>query len=395
MPDPYMPSIFSSFNAKLSTDEAPTLSVSAASTSQSSAGHAVEFVDLCKRYDETLALDRINLKVQAGEFVSLLGPSGSGKSTLLMVLAGFESVSAGDILVGGRSVVGVPAQRRDQGVVFQSYALFPNMTVAENVAFPLKARGIPAHEQKMRVARALDRVRMGAFAERRPSQLSGGQQQRVALARAIVFDPPLILMDESLSALDRRLRQEMQYELKELHRSLGKTIIYVTHDQDEALAMSDRIALMHGGRLVQIGSPQEIYDAPVDRFAASFIGDANFLDGIVSSQVGNSSTVTARNGLTISGHPAAGLKVGDKVACVVRPEAIRLLERYASRPETGAHVATVTGVLFLGDSLNYRVDWNGHPLIVKSSRRFNEVAFREGDSVELEIDGTRVSVVPA
>ena len=232
-----------------------------------------------KTYDgETLVVKDLDLDIFDGEFLTLLGPSGSGKTTTLMMLAGFETPTAGQIMLAGRDLARVPPHRRDIGVVFQNYALFPHMTVAENIAFPLSVRGVPRSDIAVRVARALDTVRLSGFGERRPAQLSGGQQQRVALARALVFEPKLVLMDEPLGALDKQLREEMQLEIRRLHERLGITIVYVTHDQAEALTMSDRIAVFHRGVIQQIDTPAAVYEQPRNAFVASFIGESNRLD---------------------------------------------------------------------------------------------------------------------
>ena len=238
----------------------------------------VQFKGVQKTYDGlSLVVRNLDLDIRRGEFLSLLGPSGSGKTTTLMMLAGFESPTAGEILLDGRPITKTPPHKRNFGMVFQNYALFPHMTVAANVAYPLTVRKVPKADIDKRVARALDMVQLGGKGDRFPSQLSGGQQQRVALARALVFEPQLVLMDEPLGALDKQLREHMQIELKELHRQLGVTFVYVTHDQGEALTMSDRIAVMSQGRILQVGSPTEIYEAPVNRTVADFIGETNFL----------------------------------------------------------------------------------------------------------------------
>jgi putative spermidine/putrescine transport system ATP-binding protein len=239
----------------------------------------IEFDGVVKRYPGAAApaVARLDLTVEAGEFLTLLGPSGSGKTTTLMMLAGFEPVSAGTIRLDGQPIERLPPHRRGMGVVFQSYSLFPHMTVAQNVGFPLKVRRVPAADAARRVREALARVRLEAFAERRPQQLSGGQQQRVALARALVFEPRLVLLDEPLAALDKRLREELQLEIRRLHRELGVTMVFVTHDQGEAMTLSDRIAVFNHGRIEQIGAPQALYDAPATPFVASFLGDNNRL----------------------------------------------------------------------------------------------------------------------
>ena len=304
-----------------------------------------------------------------------------------MLLAGFEQAGRGDIRVDGKSIRNVPAHRRNQGIVFQSYALFPHMSVAENVAYPLKARGVSHAEQKRLVAHALDTVRMGHLAARNPSQLSGGQQQRVALARAIAFDPPLILMDESLSALDRKLRQEMQLELIDLHKTLGKTIVYVTHDQEEAMVMSDRIAVLREGRLVQIGSAPQIYDHPVNRFVAGFMGDANFVPGIVECGSHGTWQLTSPDGWTIAGLNPNGIASGEAAVAVLRPEAIRLSRGVPGRSAVSANpVATVLKAVFCGDAHRYQLQWRGMTIDVKAARASGTTAgIAPGDVVSLEV----------
>ena len=233
----------------------------------------VTFDSVQKSYDgETLVVKDLNLTVGRGEFLTMLGPSGSGKTTSLMMLAGFESATHGEIRLDGRPINQVPPHKRGIGMVFQNYALFPHMTVGENLAFPLEVRGIGKDERETRIKRALDMVQMGAFANRRPAQLSGGQQQRIALARALVFDPKLVLMDEPLGALDKQLREHMQFEIKHLHESLGITVVYVTHDQGEALTMSDRVAVFNDGRIQQLAPPADLYERPENSFVAQFIG---------------------------------------------------------------------------------------------------------------------------
>lgn len=243
------------------------------------AGAKLSVRGICKYYDETVALDRIDLDVQDGEFLTLLGPSGSGKTTLLQTICGLTQPTWGQLFIDGEERTHAPANKRDIGVVFQNYALFPHLTVAENIAFPLKVQGERAGDIATKVARALDMVSLSHTANRYPSELSGGQQQRIALARCLVYDPAIILMDEPLGALDRKLRESMQREIKRIHREVGTTIIFVTHDQEEALALSDRICLMSDGRIAQIGTPREMYDAPKSAFVADFIGISTIFEG--------------------------------------------------------------------------------------------------------------------
>jgi putative spermidine/putrescine transport system ATP-binding protein len=257
----------------------------------------IEFAGVSKVYPGAAepAVDRLDLAIAEGEFISLLGPSGSGKTTTLMMLAGFEPVSEGTIRLRGQPIEALPPHRRNLGVVFQSYSLFPHMTVAGNVAFPLQMRKANAGEIDLKVKRALARVRLEALAARKPSQLSGGQQQRVALARALVFEPSVVLMDEPLAALDKKLREEMQLEIRRLHRELGVTMVYVTHDQAEAMSLSDRVAVFNRGRIEQLGAPAELYDRPTGAFVAGFVGDNNAVAGRVAGREGGN-TATGDGG---------------------------------------------------------------------------------------------------
>ncbi len=317
----------------------------------------VRFAGVHKSFDGRNDVVRdLSLDVAPGEFLTLLGPSGSGKTTTLMMLAGFETPSAGDILLAGESLAGIPAHRRGIGVVFQSYALFPHMTVAENVAFPLVARGIARAARRERVERALAMVRLPGLAARRPAQLSGGQQQRVALARALVFGPKLILLDEPLGALDRELREEMQAELRRLHAALEVTLIHVTHDQAEALALSDRVAVMQGGRLLQVAPPQALYDAPASAFVARFVGENNRLPGRVGGRDPDEDDLALIR--LDGGHsvPArlADATPGESCVLMVRPERIAVAR--AAAAEMGEHAlpATLIEAVHLGDHLRLR-----------------------------------------
>jgi putative spermidine/putrescine transport system ATP-binding protein len=302
---------------------------------------SIEIVGLRKSYGPLAVLDDVAVSVRAGEFLTLLGPSGSGKTTLLMAVAGFVRPSSGSIRVDGREIMTLAPHKRNIGMVFQNYALFPHMTVGENVAYPLKLRGVALAAREERARRALDAVQMAAYAERHIDQLSGGQRQRVAVARAIVFEPNIILMDEPLSALDKRLREEMQVELKHLHDRLGRTIIYVTHDQKEALTMSDRVAVLKAGRIRQIASPRDIYDRPVDHFVADFIGDSAFLplngaDGMIDLNVSN-----GFRSVHLARHPDPLL--------LLRPEKIEIASGTDSRPGFIYFDGTAEEILFQGD----------------------------------------------
>lgn len=285
----------------------------------------VTFTGVQKTYDgKSLVIKDLNLSIQKGEFLSLLGPSGSGKTTTLMMLAGFESPTAGEIALNGQSINRTPPHKRNFGMVFQNYALFPHMTVAQNIAYPLSVRRCPEPERQAKVDKALDMVQMGPMGERYPSQLSGGQQQRVALARALVFDPQLVLMDEPLGALDKQLREHMQIELKALHRSLGITFVYVTHDQSEALTMSDRVAVFDDGQIQQIDRVDRLYETPANRFVAGFVGDNSVLTGVVDGLDGERCHVRLADGSALQGLNINQAAVGESVHCSIRPERIAL-----------------------------------------------------------------------
>ncbi|WP_245266459.1 ABC transporter ATP-binding protein [Bradyrhizobium sp. WSM1743] len=303
---------------------------------------------LQKRYGSAMAVDDVSLSISPGEFISLLGPSGSGKTTTLMMIAGFELPDSGQVLLDGNDITHLPPHRRELGVIFQNYALFPHMTVAENVAYPLRMRRMAKPEVETRVRRVLDQVHLGALASRRPHQMSGGQQQRVAIARALVFDPPVLLLDEPLGALDKKLREHLRGEIKTLHKEVGKTMIYVTHDQDEALAMSDRVAVMHEGRIRQVSAPEDIYRRPADLFVAGFVGEVNFipaklLSGIAYGPAGEKL-------------PAAPWPDADRDATVcVRPEHLRLHAKASAAEGVQGHIV---GRTFIGDAtiLEFRAD---------------------------------------
>jgi putative spermidine/putrescine transport system ATP-binding protein len=310
----------------------------------------VRFRGVQKTYDGVhLVVRQLDLDIRRGEFLTLLGPSGSGKTTTLMMLAGFESPTAGDIELDGKPITRTPPHKRHFGMVFQNYALFPHLTVGQNVAYPLTVRRVPRAEQDRRVARALGMVRLDGMAQRLPSQLSGGQQQRVALARALVFEPQLVLMDEPLGALDKQLREHMQIELKELHRQLGVTFVYVTHDQGEALTMSDRVAVFNDGAIQQIDVVDRMYEAPANRFVAGFIGDSTALAGTVRAADDQRCGIVLTDGRVISGVNVNDAPVGTPVQACIRPERIVL----HMQPTTRSNVlqATVGSVIYFGDHL--------------------------------------------
>ncbi|MCW5733851.1 MAG: ABC transporter ATP-binding protein [Enhydrobacter sp.] len=317
-------------------------------------GASVALRDLEKSYDRVAAVAGVSLDIRSGEFLTLLGPSGSGKTTTLMMIAGFETPTGGDIAIDGTSVVGMPPYRRNIGMVFQNYALFPHLTVAENIGFPLKQRGVSKEDRARLVGEALELVHLPGYGGRYPRQLSGGQQQRVALARAIVFKPRLLLMDEPLGALDKQLRENLQLEMRRLHADLGITFIYVTHDQEEALTMSDRIAVMNDGLVAQVGRPEDLYDRPSNRFVASFIGESNFLPAIVRALEDNDVVVAECQGALIRAVCPSRPAAGDKVMLTTRPERLRFTDGAwnSSTPQNRLSV-TVTEAVFAGERCRY------------------------------------------
>jgi spermidine/putrescine ABC transporter ATP-binding subunit len=365
-------------------------------------GAAVFLTGLEKHYANVGAVRGVSLDIRSGEFLTLLGPSGSGKTTTLMMIAGFEVPSAGDIAIDGRSVVRLPPHKRNIGMVFQNYALFPHLTVAENIGFPLKQRGVDRATRARKVAESLELVRLPGYQARYPRQLSGGQQQRVALARAIVFRPRLLLMDEPLGALDKQLRESLQLEMRRLHADLGITFIYVTHDQEEALTMSDRIAVMNEGLIAQVGSPEDIYDRPCDRFVAAFIGESNFLPGIVRG-VEDGLVVTECAGGTLRGYAAGKLPVGAKVTLSTRPERMRFADTLtpvgtpAGAPDLARHNrlrATVTEAVFVGERCRYLCLGEGGLPIVLKEPSGNGIRRRAvGETIEIAWSGADTVVV--
>ena len=315
----------------------------------------VRFNAVRKSFDgRTDVVRDLTLDVAQGELLTLLGPSGSGKTTTLMMLAGFERPDGGDIELAGRSVIGLPAHKRGIGVVFQNFALFPHMTVAENIAFPLQVRRVPHAEQIRKVRAALDLVRLPGLADRLPGQLSGGQQQRVALARALVFDPRLVLLDEPLGALDRALREELQAELRHLHRQLGVTMLYVTHDQAEALALADRIAIFASGRIQQLGTPQALYDTPENLFVARFLGENNLLPGQVLALEDDIARVRLACGAEVEAQ-CVDARAGEPCMLAIRPERIAVAPISATDMGEGAISAVLQEIVFQGDQLRLRL----------------------------------------
>jgi spermidine/putrescine ABC transporter ATP-binding subunit len=348
-------------------------------------GARVRFDEVEKQYagGTVNAVDGVSLDIAPGEFVTLLGPSGSGKTTTLMMLAGFETPTAGEIWVDDEAIAAVPPWRRNIGMVFQNYALFPHMTVAENIAFPLKLRGVQRNEVTRRTSEALDLVGLPGYEGRYPRQLSGGQQQRIALARALVFNPRVLLMDEPLGALDKQLREHLQLEIKALHDQLGVTIIYVTHDQQEALVMSDRIAVMNQGRIEQIGAPGELYDEPASRFVASYIGESNFLDGRVTGFDGGLGVIEAPGVGALRAPAPGGCAIDHQVALTVRPEKIVFADELNGAPANTVDAEIVT-VIFVGEMYRYEARLGGgQTIVLKRQHRSGVGRCGRGDRVRL------------
>lgn len=322
---------------------------------------AIELRDVVKQFGDVNAVDHVSLQIRDGEFFSMLGPSGCGKTTTLRMIAGFEYPSRGEIMIHGRAMATIPPHQRPVNTVFQSYALFPHMSVAQNVAFGLEMKRLPKAEIGPRVQEALEMVRLAGFADRRPRQMSGGQQQRVALARALINHPEVLLLDEPLGALDQKLRKEMQLELKSLQHRVGITFIFVTHDQEEALTMSDRIAVMSHGKVLQVGTPTEIYERPTCKFVADFIGETNFIDGTVLEHGDNFATIETSDGLKFRGVTPLPVKVGGQATLSIRPEKARL---FAPRDEKSnapfAMPVKVELVSYIGSDTRITVRLNEH-----------------------------------
>lgn len=347
----------------------------------------VRFVDIQKSYDGViLVVKNLNLDVAKGEFLTMLGPSGSGKTTCLMMLAGFEPATHGEIYLNGQGINRVAPHKRGIGMVFQNYALFPHMTVAENLAFPLEVRGMGKSEREAKVKRALEMVQLGAFGDRRPTQLSGGQQQRVAVARSLVFDPDLVLMDEPLGALDKNLREQMQYEIKHIHENLGLTVVYVTHDQSEALTMSNRIAVFDDGIIQQCDPPEVLYEKPCNAFCAHFIGENNRLLGKVVEDFGDTVKVVVDG--TDDSVVAAKINadgVGSRTTLSLRPE------RVIVNPSKGAvpniFSAKAEELIYLGDHIRTRFTVCGHDdFIVKIPNSTEHAHLKQGETVKIGWD---------
>ena len=344
----------------------------------------VKFDKVDKSYDgEVLVVKDLNLDIPKGEFLTMLGPSGSGKTTCLMMLAGFETPTNGEIYLDSNPISKIPPHKRGIGMVFQNYALFPHMTVAENLAFPLEVRKMPKSERESKVKTALEMVQMGEFGGRRPLQLSGGQQQRVALARALVFEAELVLMDEPLGALDKQLREHMQFEIKRIANNLGITVVYVTHDQTEALTMSDRVAVFDDGRIQQLAPPDQLYEAPENSFVAQFIGENNTLEGVVKEIVNGVALVQLDDGKLIDCNPINVSKAGERTRVSIRPERVEFNKK---RLQKGAHTlkAEVLEFIYMGDIFRTRLRVAGNDeFIVKTRNAPDQVRLEPGAEIDI------------
>ncbi|MCA0277906.1 MAG: ABC transporter ATP-binding protein [Proteobacteria bacterium] len=325
----------------------------------------IQFKNVTKRFGDFTAVNNLSLSIFEREFFALLGASGCGKSTLLRMLAGFEEPTEGQILLDGQDLRGIPPYKRPVNMMFQSYALFPHMTVEQNIGFGLKQDGMPKADIEKRVADMLKLVKLGQFAKRKPHQLSGGQRQRVALARAVAKRPKVLLLDEPLGALDKKLREETQFELMDLQQTLGLTFVIVTHDQEEAMTMADRIAILDKGEVMQVATPAEVYEAPGSRFVADFVGNINMFEGKIASRNGSGTAIAGNSGLTIHTSNAGEVPEGTEVAFAIRPEKIKVSSR---KPESGDNVleGEVYDIAYLGDMTIFHVKL-GDGLVVKAS----------------------------
>lgn len=353
----------------------------------------LEIRDVSRRFGDYQALNNVSLQVQAGEFFTLLGPSGCGKTTLLRAIAGFDTPDSGDILLDGKSLLALPPEKRPVHTVFQSYALFPHLTVAENIAFPLRMAGLSKPEIEQRVAKILEDVRLPAKAGHYPEELSGGQRQRIAIARALVNRPRLLLLDEPLSALDAKLREQMQIELINLQKDVGITFVYVTHDQGEALALSHRIAVMNEGEISQIDEPATLYSCPDNRFVADFIGQCNLLEGHIVEQRGEHTRISidGLGELSVLSHPEIEFASGDECALTLRPEKIRLAKEVSPDTDEVHFKGQVHDTLYLGDVTVYIIEVGqnsqGNSVLIEALLANNAPGrarlFDNGDSVEI------------
>jgi len=349
-------------------------------------GYQLELINISKLFGDVRAVDNVSLSIQHGEFLTLLGPSGSGKTTTLNMIAGFEIPSRGDILLETEDITTVAPNNRGIGMVFQNYALFPHMTVSDNIAFPLKMRKTPGDKIRQSIKEVLELVKLPGFEGRYPHQLSGGQQQRIALARALVFEPKILLMDEPLGALDKKLRDHMRLEIKHLQESLDITVIYVTHDQEEALTMSDRIAIMNEGKIIQLDTPVALYESPASLFVADFIGESNFLKGCVAETADDKTAVETDDGLKVWVKKFNQANPGEEVSVAIRPEKIQIL---TDVPDASNHIANrfsgrIEEIIYVGEARIYRVNLAAGTIVdVKVQSGPNAQNFKIGGDINL------------
>ena len=339
---------------------------------------------LSKNFGEFIAVEDVNLHIRRGEFLTILGPSGSGKTTLLMIIAGFLEATTGDIQFDGLSIMSLRPEKRNFGMVFQGYALFPHMTVRQNIAYPLEVRKVGREKILTRVEEMLELVQLATFGDRLPRQLSGGQQQRVALARALIFDPLVLLLDEPLGALDKKLRSDVQTQLKHLHRKVGKTFVYVTHDQEEALSMSDRVVILNHGRVIQVGSPQELYERPTTVFASKFIGKSNILRGVVNQVDGNEVLYAIADKYFQQLVSNEKFSKNDEIILALRPEKIKIVPSKVGSNEINILVGRIIDVTYFGSkiSVNIETDSVGE-FIVEVQAWNNKEKLEEGQEISL------------
>ena len=339
---------------------------------------------LSKNFGEFIAVDDVNLHIRRGEFLTILGPSGSGKTTLLMIIAGFLEATTGDIQFDGLSIMSLRPEKRNFGMVFQGYALFPHMTVKQNIAYPLEVRKGARDEIVKRVDEMLELVQLETFGDRLPRQLSGGQQQRVALARALIFDPLVLLLDEPLGALDKKLRSNVQTQLKHLHRKVGKTFVYVTHDQEEALSMSDRVVIMNHGRVVQVGSPQELYERPSTVFASKFIGKSNILRGVVNQVDGNEVLYAIADKYFQQLVSNEKFSKNDEIILALRPEKIKIARCKVASNEVNILVGRIIDITYFGSTISVNVETDSvGEFIVEVQAWNNQETLEEGQNISL------------
>jgi len=348
-------------------------------------GATIRFERLAKKFGDVTAVDDVSFEIEKGQFVTLLGPSGSGKTTILNMVAGFERQTEGNISIDGRPIDGIPPFQRNIGMVFQNYALFPHMTVYENIAFPLTTRKLPQSEIATRVEEGLALVKLQGYGTRYPKQLSGGQQQRVALARSIIFRPPVLLMDEPLGALDKKLREHMQLEIKHLHEELGLTVIYVTHDQSEALTMSDKVVLLNLGKIEQIGRPDELYDKPGNKFVADFIGETNLIEGKVMEKKGDVVYVQTHKGIRIEAACKADIRDND-ISISLRPEKVVLIT--GETQLKNIYSATLKDIIYLGETTKFKMglEEEGEEIFLKLQNRKGIPKLSRGDVAKVGWD---------